>query len=47
MKNYNYYYNGQIISKSEFEKNVPENWKSEVDELGHYSFGYYKADERD
>lgn len=43
MKKYNYFYNGQPISKKIFLSVVPENWESEVDENGEYSFGYYRA----
>ncbi len=46
MKNYNYFHNGVAISKSNFLKVVPENWESEVDEFGEYSYGYYRAIER-
>jgi hypothetical protein len=46
MKTYNYFYNGTAITKANFEMNVPKNWESEVDEMGHYSFGYYTAEER-
>ena len=45
MKTYSYYYNGQPISKSQFMKSAPENWESEVID-GEYSFGYYRAVER-
>jgi hypothetical protein len=47
MKKYNYYYNGQSITKSEFEKRVPKNWNKKVNKLGEYSYGYYKAVERE
>ena len=43
MKNYNYFYNNVAISKSNFLKVAPENWESEVDEFGEYSYGYYRA----
>lgn len=42
---YNYFYDGNAIRKSEFEVNVPENWKTEV-KYGFYSSGYYSAYER-
>jgi hypothetical protein len=42
MKNYNYFYNGQPIPKSQFLSVVPENWENEV-ENGEYSWGYYRA----
>jgi len=46
MKQYNYFYNGQPIQKSQFLRVVPENWESEV-ENGEYSYswGYYRASE--
>jgi hypothetical protein len=46
MKTYNYYYNGTAITKKQFLQVVPLNWESEV-ENGEYSFGYYRAIERD
>lgn len=47
MKKYNYFYNGQAISRDQFLSNVPKNWENEVDEYGTYSYGYYRANERD
>jgi hypothetical protein len=47
MKTYNYFYDGQPISKYQFLKSVPEDWEKYVDEFGHYSCGYYSAEERD
>jgi hypothetical protein len=47
MKKFNYFYNGQSITKSEFEKNVPENWQDDLNEFGEFSWGYYRAVERD
>ena len=47
MKKYNYYCNGTAITKAQFEAVVPEDWESEVDEYGCYSYGYYRAVERD
>ena len=47
MKKFNYYYNGQPITKSAFLNNVPDNWENEVDEYGEYSWGYYRASEID
>ena len=44
-KKFNFFYNGQIISKSEFEQHVPANWREYVDDFGHFSYGYYKAEE--
>jgi len=43
MKTYNYYYNGQPIPKSQFLSIAPENWESNLDEYGEFSFGYYRA----
>jgi len=42
---YNYFYDGKAIRKSEFEANVPKNWKSEAKD-GFYSYGYYSAYEK-
>jgi hypothetical protein len=47
MKTYNYFYDGTAITKAQFLAAVPENWESEVDEFGEYSFGYYRAVQRD
>lgn len=47
MKAYNYFYNGQPISKNQFLAVVPEKWEDEVDEFGHYSYGHYSAEEKD
>lgn len=47
MKKYNYFYDGQAITKSQFLTSVPENWEDDVDENGEYHFGYYKAILRD
>jgi hypothetical protein len=47
MTNYNYYYNKQIISRDNFLMMVPENWESNLDWHGEYSFGYYRAIPRD
>lgn len=46
MKTYNYFYNGISIPKAQFLKAVPENWEKEV-ENGEYSYGYFRAIERD
>lgn len=43
---FNYYYGSQVISKSVFEANVPENWEDEVIDF-EFSWGYYKAVQRD
>jgi hypothetical protein len=42
MKKYNYFYDGQPITKKQFEDAVPENWEKDV-ENGEYSWGYYRA----
>jgi len=47
MKKYNFFYNGTPITKKMFLANVPENWESEVNEFGIYSWGYYRAVEID
>jgi hypothetical protein len=46
MKKYNYFYDGQPITKAEFISVVPENWENEVRD-GKYSWGYYRAIERE
>jgi hypothetical protein len=47
MKKFNYFYNGQPITKSAFLNNVPDNWEDNVNEHGEYSWGYYRASEID
>lgn len=47
MEAYNYFYYSTPITKSEFLKNVPENWIDDVDEFGKYSYGGYWAQERE
>lgn len=47
MKTYNYFYGGQAIPKQQFLGAVPEDWEKDVDEYGEYSYGYYRAVERD
>jgi len=42
MKKYNYYYNGQPITKNQFISNVPENWENDLID-GEFSWGYYRA----
>ena len=46
MKKYNFYFDGQVISRQVFEQAVPENWESKV-VRGEYSYGYYRVIERD
>lgn len=46
-KKYNFYYFGRAITASQFLNNVPENWEDEVNEFGEYSWGGYRAIERD
>jgi hypothetical protein len=41
-KKYNYFYNGQPISKKMFLAAVPKNWEDEVKEM-EYSYGYFRA----
>jgi hypothetical protein len=47
MKRYNYYYDLISISRAAFLRHVPENWETEVDEFGVYSYGLWKACEVD
>ena len=47
MRKFNYFYFGTPVTKSQFESEVPENWQDEVDELGEYSWGGYRATEID
>jgi len=47
MKKYNYFYNGQPILKSQFLSVVPEDWEKDIDKNGEYSWGYYRAVERE
>lgn len=42
MKKFNYFRNGQPITKDAFVKAVPKNWENEVIS-GCYSYGYYNA----
>lgn len=44
-RKFNYFYNGVAITKSQFLAAVPENWESEVNELGEYTYGYYRTNE--
>lgn len=46
MKNYNYFYNGTSITPEQFKRFVPEGWEQEVKD-GQYSYGYYRAIERE
>jgi len=46
MKTYNYFYDGQPITKEQFEKNVPKDWQNELSKFGKYSYGYYTAKEK-
>ena len=39
----NYFYNGQAITRTEFESVVPKNWIDELNEFGQYSYGYYSV----
>ena len=47
MKKFNFYYKNIPITRGQFEMNVPPNWQDKIDEYGCYSYGYYKAVERD
>jgi hypothetical protein len=46
-KKFNFFYYGRPIPRAEFLKSVPDNWQEEVDEYGCYSWGGYRAVERD
>lgn len=43
----NYYFEKQSISKAEFERNVPADYLSHLDEHGYYSWGYFWCQKRD
>ena len=43
MKTYNYFYNGTPITRAQFEAVAPIDWEENCDELGDYSYGYYRA----
>lgn len=45
MERFKYFYDGMEISKDEFTKHVPENWKQDLDPDGYYEFGKYLAEE--
>jgi len=47
MKKYNYFYNGQPIQRSRFLSVIPGDWEKDVDENSEYSWGYYRAIERE
>ena len=42
---YNYFYDGQAITKSQFLKAVPDNWEDDIKD-GEYNWGSYRAIER-
>jgi len=42
IKKYNYFYDNLPITKTQFIRNVPEHWESDVID-GEYSYGYYMA----
>lgn len=44
---FNFKYEGTPITKTEFEKNVPDDWLCNLDEYNEYCYGYYKATPRD
>ena len=43
----NYYFEKQSISKAEFERNVPADYLSQLDEHGYFSWGAYWCQKRD
>tara|TARA_R100001244_G_C5144220_1_gene128467 strand:+ start:672 stop:818 length:147 start_codon:yes stop_codon:yes gene_type:complete len=43
MKNYRFTYYGVAISKKNFLQSVPENWESDLNEFGCFSYGGYDA----
>jgi hypothetical protein len=45
-KKYNYFKDGEAITKKAFTENVPMDWGNEVDEYGEYTNGLYRANER-
>jgi hypothetical protein len=45
-KQYNYFKDGTAITKKMFNVNVPAGWEEYVDQYGEYSYGYYRAVER-
>lgn len=44
MKTHNFFYNGQSITKKQFEAAVPSDWMDNLDEFDNYSWGYYSAE---
>lgn len=46
MREFIYKYFGQTISRKNFLAAVPENWENEIDDLGEYSYGGFKAIEK-
>ena len=45
-KQYNYFKDGTSITKKMFNVNVPAGWEEYVDQYGEYSYGNYRAIER-
>jgi hypothetical protein len=40
---FNYFENGQSITKKQFEANVPSDWQENLNNFGEYSWGYFRA----
>ena len=47
MKKYNYFHYGTPILGSQFLLAVPYNWKKNINMFGEYTYGGYRAVERD
>jgi hypothetical protein len=45
MKKFNYFHDGEAITKAHFEANVPKDWLENIDKYGEFSFGYFRASE--
>jgi hypothetical protein len=43
MKKFKFTKDHQSISKAEFERNVPSNWRKQLDHTGYFSYGYFSA----
>jgi hypothetical protein len=45
-KQYNYFKDSTAITKKAFLENVPKDWQQDIDQYGEYSYGNYRAIER-
>lgn len=43
MEKFRFTYYGRTIPKAQFIKNIPDNWKENLNEYGEFSWGGYKA----